>query len=94
MTDADGPELGSPAVAAHPQGHRNPCPDADSDPSSSDRAVIDPLVTQRQVPNIQKIPETVEMPQAQLTDMPVVIHDRRLGFRSAAVRGAPADPAH
>ena len=46
---------------------------------------------QRQCQMIQK---TVEVPQAQLTDMPVVIHERRLGFRSATDRGTPTGPAH
>ena len=48
----------------------------------------------QRVPLIQKIRKTVEIPQAQLTDKPVVIRDRRLGFRSAAVRGASTGPAH
>ena len=44
------------------------------------------------VPLIQKIRKTVEGPQAQLTDMPVAIHNRRLGFRRAADRGVPTGP--
>ena len=39
-------QLGSPGVAAHRQDHRNPCPDAEADPSSRDRAANDPFVTQ------------------------------------------------
>ena len=46
------------------------------------------------VPLIQKIRKTFEVPQAKPTDMPVVTHDKRLGFRSAADRGAPTGPAH
>ena len=61
-------QLGSPAVVAHRQDNRNPCPDAEADPSSSDRATNDPLVTQRQVPTSQKIPKTVEIPQAQFME--------------------------
>ena len=76
--------LGSPAVAVHRRDHRGPRPYATADPSSSDRAANDPLVTQRQLLTIQKIPKTVEIPKAQLTDMPVVIRDKRLRLRSAA----------
>ena len=46
------------------------------------------------MPLIQKIRKAVEIPQAQLTDMPVEIHDRRLGFRRAADRAAPTGPAY
>ena len=60
--------LGSPAVTVHRQDRRNPCPDAAADPSSSDRAANDPLVTQTQVPTIQKAPKIVELPQAQFME--------------------------
>ena len=52
------------------------------EPSSFDRASNDPLVAQREVPTIQKIPKTVETLQAQfqdaLKDVAVVLHDRCL----------------
>ena len=60
--------LGSPAVAVHRRGRRDPRPDAAADLSSSDRASNDPLMTQRQLPTIQKIPKTVEIPQAQFME--------------------------
>ena len=41
------------------------CLEAASSRSSSTRAASDPRVTQRQVPTIQKIPKTVEIPQVQ-----------------------------
>ena len=53
--------LGGSSVAAHRQDHWNSYPDAKADP----RAAHDPLVAQRQLPIIQKIPKTVEMPQVQ-----------------------------
>ena len=46
-------ELGSPAVTAHRQNQGNPCPDAE---------------TERQVPTLQKIPKTVEIPQEQFME--------------------------
>ena len=60
--------LGSPAVAVHLQDHRDPRSDAAADPSSSDRAANDPLVTQTQLSTIQKIPKTAEVPQAQFME--------------------------
>ena len=43
----------------------NPCPDAAADPSSSDRAANDSLVTQTELPTIQKTQKIVELPQVQ-----------------------------
>ena len=57
--------LGGSSVAAHRQDHRNSCLHAEAVRSSFDRAAHDPLVAQKQLPTIQKLPKTVEIPQAQ-----------------------------
>ena len=51
--------LGIQAAAVHRQDHRDPWPDTEADPSSSDRAANDPLVTQRPVPTIHRISKTL-----------------------------------
>ena len=74
--------LGSPAVAVHRQDRRDPCPDAEADPSGSndsrshwqytDEEVEDPAWQDRASPTsvirMADNAKTVEIPQAQLTD--------------------------